>query len=193
LLGVKSVLLDAFRQIFFGQVAEAFEDTPPVDLRVQVSEGPRKIVDAPGHLGLTVLRLLSQGVGLTIFVGFERVVHNPRNLVILSAMVSSQVNNGQGHRPLVHAAELAQGLEEVVVVVRATVAKVEEDLPRIQDFLDVIQKLESVALHHEVVGGLFKMAVERRQVLVQRAAQWGELAELVLHSRDQVLLRISKA
>ena len=82
---------------------------------------------------LFVFRLLFDAIGLAVFVGLESRVDYLGDLVILALVVDGQRRKSESHPSLVHVLELAHGLQEEVVLVRAIVTNVDKDFPRLQD------------------------------------------------------------
>lgn len=173
-------------------MTKTFEDLDPVEIGVELSECAGKVLDAPAHVGLLLFWLFLEGGRVAIFVGLEGVVQYLGYGIILALVIDRKLKEGHRHSLLVDLLELREGLDQEVVQVGAAMADVNQQLPRLENFLCKLEMLEAAAIFKQVVGGQVGMAVEHRDILAQRASQWRELTEPVGISLDDKLLGLTE-
>lgn len=192
LLRIKSILKNMVGDIAILDFAKALKDFTPIQIRVQLSEGPCKILNTPGHRGLLVLWFLFNGRWVSILIRLKGVVDDLGNMIILALMMDGQLQDGLCHHLLIDAFELRQRLEQEVVHVGAVVADIDQNFPRLEDLAHELEVLETEAIFQDVVRGKLEMGIDLGDILVERRPQRRELAVPVCIGLNYELLWLSQ-
>jgi len=113
-------------------------------------------------------------------------------MIILSLMMDGELQDGLCHHLLINAFELRERLEQKVVHVRAVVADIDENFPRLEDLAHELEVLETEAIFQDVVRGKLEMGIDLGDVLVERRPQRRELAVPVCIGLNYELLWLSQ-
>jgi len=137
------------------KLAQSLEDLLPVKMGEELPESAHKIVNAPCHLVLLVDNLLAEQGAIALFVRFECVLSNASDLVIESRVVDGEVQKSSRHGLLINVLEVLKNLEEVVVVVGREVTQVNQELPRLEHLVALVQVVNAIALLEQTDTRLF--------------------------------------
>ena len=107
-------------------------------------------------------------------------------------MMDGELQDGLCHHLLINAFELRERLEQKVVHVRAVVADIDENFPRLEDLAHELEVLETEAIFQDVVRGKLEMGIDLGDVLVERRPQRRELAVPVCIGLNYELLWLSQ-
>lgn len=107
-------------------------------------------------------------------------------------MMDGELQDGLCHHLLINAFELRERLEQEVVHVRAVVADIDENFPRLEDLAHELEVLETEAIFQDVVRGKLEMGIDLGDVLVERRPQRRELAVPVCIGLNYELLWLSQ-
>ena len=108
-------------------------------------------------------------------------------------MMNRKLQNGLSHALLVNILELTQNLDQKVILIRAAMTYINENLPRLQNHVHELEMLESTPLSQNIERWQFKIAVDLTSILVERRPKWCKLAEFALELVDEGLLQVIEA
>lgn len=122
------------------------------------------MTDVPLHLLKLIARLFLEAGGIARFVYFEEAKDDAALQVILATVVDCQVEQHVGHGLLVDVLEVLKGIRQHLVIKRAVVAKVDQDLPRLEELRGLRQMVEAGPEPDERVGGVLQRWIQTDEV-----------------------------